>query len=103
MTKKKSFYKFAIALLVLSMNMQTSISYAQSPQKGRCTATTQQGSRCKNDAIRNGRCHVHQIIDEKNKCKATTQSGNRCSREAKTEGYCTQHYNMWKKGKLKKR
>lgn len=62
--KKITTYKFAIALLGVSLSVLAPISYAQNPSKGRCTATTQQGTRCKNGALKNGRCHIHQTIDE---------------------------------------
>lgn len=78
-------------------------AYAQSSQpEKRCVATTQKGTRCKNDAVNGTKyCQVHQAkAPGVQQCKAKTKSGSRCSKAAKTGGYCTQHYKMHQEGKI---
>ena len=92
---------FMISLMLLMSFPAQDISAQGQPTK-RCAATTQKGTRCKNDAVNNTNyCQVHQVKSPQVKqCKAKTKSGKRCSRAAKTAGYCTQHYKMYVEGKL---
>ena len=89
---------FSFALLLGAPSTQI---FAK-PQPKRCEAITQKGTRCKNQAIENGKyCPMHKSkATSAKKCKAKTKDGKKCSRAAKKQGYCSQHYQMYLKKKI---
>ena len=64
---------------------------------GRCAAISRGGERCKNDAINDGFCSVHEKVKQRKdgkevQCKKIKKDGKRCKMKTSNEsGLCYYH------------